>query len=61
MRELMTNHFDLSVTAISISATDHGDLNFAKISHVPHSNESYNNNVTCTKEMCQMWVEFMKL
>ena len=29
MRELMTNHFDLSVTAISISATDRGDLNFA--------------------------------
>ena len=29
MRKLMTNHFDLSVTAISISATDHGDLNFA--------------------------------
>lgn len=29
MHELITNRFDLSVTAISISATDHDDLNFA--------------------------------
>ena len=29
MHELITNCFDRSVTAISISATDHDDLNFA--------------------------------